>query len=121
MALQQHTRVTEGKNDYTVYHKTYDDAMRRHMHAKKKGFEVDKNDIDFTLKLKDNPKKMFCPSVVVKRTRVAVQVLIWITQHVHHIGHGMSKSKKPRNKKMSAAKKQRLQQASDNNYGGLNF
>ena len=33
----------------------------------------------------------------------------------------MSKSKKPRNKKMSAAKKQRLQQASDNNYGGLNF
>jgi len=33
----------------------------------------------------------------------------------------MSKSKKPRNKKMSAAKKQRLQQATDNNYGGLNF
>lgn len=33
----------------------------------------------------------------------------------------MSKSKKPRNKKMSAAKKQRLQQASNNNYGGLNF
>jgi hypothetical protein len=33
----------------------------------------------------------------------------------------MSKSKKPRNKKMSAAKKQRLQQTSDNNYGGLNF
>lgn len=33
----------------------------------------------------------------------------------------MSKSKKPRNKKMSAAKKQRLQQTNDNNYGGLNF
>jgi hypothetical protein len=33
----------------------------------------------------------------------------------------MSKSKKPRNKKMSAAKKQRLQQTSDNNYGGTNF
>lgn len=33
----------------------------------------------------------------------------------------MSKSKKPRNKKMSDAKKQRLQQANDNTYGGLNF
>lgn len=33
----------------------------------------------------------------------------------------MSKSKKPRNKKMSAAKKERLQQATDNNYGGTNF
>lgn len=33
----------------------------------------------------------------------------------------MSKSKKPRNKKMSAAKKERLQQSTDNNYGGTNF
>lgn len=33
----------------------------------------------------------------------------------------MSKSKKPRNKKMSTAKKQRLQQTSDNNYGGTSF
>lgn len=33
----------------------------------------------------------------------------------------MSKSKKPRNKKMSAAKKERLQQAQGNNYGGTNF
>jgi hypothetical protein len=33
----------------------------------------------------------------------------------------MSKSKKPRNKKMSAAKKERLQQANDNNYGGTSF
>jgi hypothetical protein len=33
----------------------------------------------------------------------------------------MSKSKKPRNKKMSAAKKERLQQTTDNNYGGTSF
>ena len=33
----------------------------------------------------------------------------------------MSKSKKPRNKKMSAEKKERLQQTLNNNYGGLNF
>lgn len=33
----------------------------------------------------------------------------------------MSKSKKPRNKKMSAAKKERLQQTQGNNYGGANF
>jgi hypothetical protein len=33
----------------------------------------------------------------------------------------MSKSKKPRNKKMSAAKKERLQQTLNKNYGGTNF
>ena len=33
----------------------------------------------------------------------------------------MSKSKKPRNKKMSTAKKERLQQTQSNGYGGTNF
>ena len=33
----------------------------------------------------------------------------------------MSKSKKPRNKKMSTAKKERLQQTQSNGYGGNNF
>ena len=39
--------VEEGKNDYPIYHKTYSDAMQAsYAFAKKKGFEVDKNDID---------------------------------------------------------------------------
>ena len=49
-------RVTEGKNDYPIYHKTYSDAMQAsYAFAKKKGFEVDKNDIDD--KVATGPKK----------------------------------------------------------------
>ena len=48
--------VVEGKNDYPIYHKTYSDAMQAsYAHAKKKGFEVDKSDIDD--KVATGPKK----------------------------------------------------------------
>ena len=49
-------KVTEGKNDYPIYHKTYSDAMQAsYAFAKKKGFEVDKSDIDD--KVATGPKK----------------------------------------------------------------
>jgi len=49
-------RVTEGKNDYPIYHKTYSGAMQAaYAFAKKKGFEVDKTDIDD--KVATGPKK----------------------------------------------------------------
>jgi hypothetical protein len=48
--------AVEGKSDYPLYHKTYSDAMQAaYAHAKKKGFEVDKNDIDD--KVATGPKK----------------------------------------------------------------
>ena len=48
--------AVEGKNDYPIYHKTYSDAMQAsYSFAKKKGFEVDKNDIDD--KVATGPKK----------------------------------------------------------------
>jgi len=48
--------AVEGKNDYPIYHKTYSDAMQAsYAHAKKKGFEVDKSDIDD--KVATGPKK----------------------------------------------------------------
>jgi hypothetical protein len=73
--------AVEGKNDYPIYHKTYSDAMQAsYAFAKKKGFEVDKNDIDD--KVATGPKK---PSngktnsftlklVSQKNKRLAVQV-----------------------------------------------
>ena len=49
-------RVAEGKNDYPIYHKTYSGAMQAsYAFAKKKGFEVDKSDIDD--KVATGPKK----------------------------------------------------------------
>jgi hypothetical protein len=49
-------RVAEGKNDYPIYHKTYSGAMQAaYAFAKKKGFEVDKTDIDD--KVATGPKK----------------------------------------------------------------
>lgn len=74
-------RVAEGKNDYPIYHKTYSDAMQAsYAFAKKKGYEVDKDDIDskvafgprkpssgktnsFTLKLVGEKKKMLAVQV----------------------------------------------------------
>ena len=48
--------AVEGKSDYPIYHKTYSGAMQSaYAHAKKKGFEVDKNDIDDKVAL--GPKK----------------------------------------------------------------
>lgn len=48
--------AVEGKNDYPIYHKTYSDAMQAsYAFAKKKGFEVDKSDIDD--KVATGPKK----------------------------------------------------------------
>ena len=48
--------AVEGKNDYPIYHKTYSDAMQAsYAFAKKKGFDVDKSDIDD--KVATGPKK----------------------------------------------------------------
>ena len=75
--------VTEAKSssDYSLYHKTYSGAMQAaYAHAKKKGYEVDKDDIDrkvasgprkpssgktnsFTLKLVGEKKKMLAVQV----------------------------------------------------------
>ena len=75
--------VTEAKSssDYPLYHKTYSGAMQAaYAHAKKKGYEVDKDDIDrkvasgprkpssgktnsFTLKLVGEKKKMLAVQV----------------------------------------------------------
>ena len=75
--------VTEAKSssDYSLYHKTYSGAMQAaYSHAKKKGYEVDKDDIDrkvasgprkpssgktnsFTLKLVGEKKKMLAVQV----------------------------------------------------------
>jgi len=73
--------VREKKEDYPLYHKTYSDAMRAaYEFAKKKGYEVDPDDIDrkvasgprkpsngktnsFTLKLKDEKRKMLAVQV----------------------------------------------------------
>ena len=73
--------VSEGKNDYPLYHKTYSGAMQAaYAYAKKRGFEVDKDDIDrkvatgprkpsngktnsFTLKLVGQKNKMLAVQV----------------------------------------------------------
>lgn len=73
--------VSEGKNDYPLYHKTYSGAMQAaYAYAKKKGFEVDADDIDrkvamgprkpsngktnsFTLKLVGQKNKMLAVQV----------------------------------------------------------
>ena len=71
----------EGKSDYPLYHKTYSGAMQAsYAFAKKKGFEVDKSDID--KKVAMGPKKpsngktnSFTLKLVgVKNKRLAVQV-----------------------------------------------
>ena len=73
--------AVEGKNDYPIYHKTYSDAMQAsYAFAKKKGFEVDKSDIDD--KVATGPKKpsngktnSFTLKLVGQRNkRLAVQV-----------------------------------------------
>lgn len=73
--------LREKKQDYPLYHKTYSDAMSAaYAYAKKKGYEVDKKDIDatvatgpkkpsngktnsFTLKLVGEKKKMLAVQV----------------------------------------------------------
>lgn len=75
------SELKEGKNDYPLYHKTYSGAMSAaYAFAKKKGFEVDKDDIDskvamgpkkpssgktnsFTLKLDGEKRKMLAVQV----------------------------------------------------------
>jgi len=73
--------LRERKEEYPLYHKTYSDAMAAaYAYAKKKGYEVDPDDIDrkvatgprkpsngktnsFTLKLKDEKRKMLAVQV----------------------------------------------------------
>ena len=73
--------LREKKDSYPLYHKTYSDAMAAaYAYAKKKGYEVDPDDIDrkvatgprkpsngktnsFTLKLKDEKRKMLAVQV----------------------------------------------------------
>lgn len=73
--------LKEKKDSYVLYHKTYSDAMAAaYAYAKKKGYEVDPDDIDrkvatgprkpsngktnsFTLKLKDEKRKMLAVQV----------------------------------------------------------
>jgi hypothetical protein len=75
------SQIRERKDDYPIYHKTYSAAMAAaYAYAKKKGFEVDTDDIDrkvamgpkkpsngktnsFTLKLKDQKRKMLAVQV----------------------------------------------------------
>ena len=74
-------QLREKKDSYPIYHKTYSAAMAAaYAHAKKKGFEVDSDDIDskvamgprkpsngksnrFTLKLKGEKRKMLAVQV----------------------------------------------------------
>lgn len=73
--------INEKREEYSLYHKTYSGAMQAaYAYAKKKGFEVDKDDIDskvamgprkpssgktnsFTLKLVGQKKKMLAVQV----------------------------------------------------------
>jgi|TARA_Y100000385_G_C13024356_1_gene607715 hypothetical protein len=74
-------QLREKKDSYPIYHKTYSAAMAAaYAFAKKRGFEVDTDDIDrkvamgprkpsngktnsFTLKLKDEKRKMLAVQV----------------------------------------------------------
>lgn len=79
--MKTFSQIRERKDDYPIYHKTYSAAMAAaYAYAKKKGFEVDTDDIDrkvamgpkkpsngktnsFTLKLKDQKRKMLAVQV----------------------------------------------------------
>jgi len=54
--MKSFKELREGKNDYSLYHKTYSGALAAaYDHAKKKGYTVDRNDIDSKVAM--GPKK----------------------------------------------------------------